>query len=222
MLANTCIVRRASTLAVMAALLVVGACKGGGEDPPVGPTVPLGGTSTTATSTTVAPTSTTLGPEAYEVPAVIDQAYVQRVVSAYDKVLGDAIRVLKRDGGLSEEFLKHLLAIYTAEEFEFQQKLWAESVAQGRVERTPEDAKDPVTTVTELRRADRTCVVARAERDFSPNLTGEQAESPQDDFVVLVARDMDRDPLSLNPTPWVLAFDGYNVDNSEPNEKCGV
>ncbi len=61
----------------------------------------------------------------YDVPETVDQAYVQRVVTAYDKVLGDAIRVLKRDGEVNDEFLKHLLAIYTAPEFEVHELAWA-------------------------------------------------------------------------------------------------
>lgn len=204
---------------VVAAIVIAGACSGGDEgDPPLGPTVPLGGTSTT--STTVAPTTTTLGPADYDVPEVIDQAYVQRVVSAYDKVLGDAIRVLKRDGGVSEEFLKHLLAIYTEEEFEFQQKAWLESVGAGRVEQTSASAGDPVTTVVGLTEASAGCVIARVEQDDSANFLGESVESPQDDYVVLVRKKEGRDPLDVNSTPWVMSFDGFKDDNSVPRNSC--
>lgn len=196
--------------------LVAGACSGGGDDRVTGPTIPTD----TSRATTTTSTTTTLAPASYDVPEVIDQAYVQRVVSAYDKVLGDAIRVLKRDGGVSDEFLKHLLAIYTAEEFEFQQDLWRESLAKGRLEKTPSSPGDPVTTVIGISRSEPTCVIARAERDLAANFEGDQAESEQDDYVVLVPKPGGRDPLGLNPTPWVLHFDGFNVDNSEPVEKC--
>lgn len=198
--------------------LLAGACSGGGDDGLTGPTIPTDTRVTTTTSTT-----TTLAPASYDVPEVIDQAYVQRVVSAYDKVLGDAIRVLKRDGGVSDEFLKHLLAIYTAEEFEFAQKLWLEEVAGGRLGKTPDAPADPATAIVALQRSDLQCVIARAERDYSPTLLPgiTPIESENDDYVVLVRKKPDRDPLALNPTPWVMAFDGFKNDNSVPTNSCG-
>lgn len=203
-------------IVALAGVLVIGACSGDGDDGVTGPTVPPGG----ETSTTGAPSTTTTAPANYDVPELIDQAYVQRVVSAYDEVLGDAIRVLKRDGGLSDEFLKHLLAIYSADEFEFQQQLWGESVAKGRLEKTPAEPGDPATAVGAVVSATPTCVIARAERDLSANFTGTQAESSQDDYLVLVRKAAGRDPLNRNPTPWVLGFDGYKADNSVPTDEC--
>jgi len=206
---------------VSVALMVAGACSGGDDEPPVGPTVPPGGTSSTTSTTTPAP-STTLSPADYAVPEVIDQAYVQRVVSAFDKVLGDAIRVLKRDGGLSEDFLKHLLAIYTAPEFEGQQTSWQDALRLGDLQKRPPVPQDPITAVVRVARADSKCITAEVDRDMRPTLSPgvEPAESEQPDYVVLVRKQSGRDPLGLNPTPWVMAFDGFKIDGSEPINSC--
>lgn len=201
-------------IAAVICLTLAGACSDDGKDPK-GATVP---TADDATTTSAAPTTTTS--PSYDVPETIDQAYVQRVVSAYDKVLGDAIRVLKRDGVIRDEFLHHLLAIYTADEFEFQQKLWRESLAKGRVADTPDSPGDPRTTVSAVQSITPVCVVARADRDFSANLRGEQVESPQDDYIALVPKQSGRDPLNVNATPWVMTFDGYKADNSVPSDEC--
>lgn len=207
--------RARSWVGVVIALgVVAGACSGGDGPRRPEPTVPVEATTTSSTATT-------LDPSAYAVPETIDQAYVQKVVSAYDRVLGDAIRVLKRDGGLSDDFLKRLLAIYTEAEFEFQQKAWRELVNGGRLQRTPETPGDPQTTIGSIVSATPTCVTARAERDNSANLLVPQAESQQDDYIVLVRNRGDRDPLNLNPTPWVIAFDGFKEDNSVPVNSCG-
>lgn len=201
--------------AAVSCLALAGACSDD-EKGVTGATVPTAGD---ATTTSGAPTTTV--PPSYDVPETIDQAYVQRVVSAYDKVLGDAIRVLKRDGVINEEFLNHLLAIYTADEFDFQQRAWIDSIDAGRLNQTPENPGDPVTTVGAIADASPSCIIARAEQDDSADFVGTPVESPQDDYVVLVRKKPDRDPLSLNPTPWVMAFDGFKKDNSIPRNSCG-
>jgi hypothetical protein len=201
---------------LVSAALLAGACSNGGGVGRTGPTIPE------ERSTTTSPSTSTLDPAAYTVPETIDQAYVQRVVSAYDHVLGDAIRVLKRDGGLSDDFLKHLLAIYTEPEFEFQQKLWAEELSAGRPAKTPSTAGDPITRVLSVARGDSHCITAKVTRDFAPTLLpGEPPTSPEHDhYVVLVTRRQAPDPLKVNPTPWVLAFDGSKNDNSVPVNSC--
>jgi hypothetical protein len=195
-------------LAVVAVL--TSACFGrANDDGVVGPTVPPG----SSTTTTVL---------SYDIPPVVDLAYVQRVVSAYDHALGDAIRVLVRDRSLSDEFLKYLVGLYTPAEFEFQQKLWTDSVAQGRLDRTPARPGDPKTAVLRTERADESCIVARVDRDLTATLNpGEPPARPaHDHYMVLVRKDVSRDPLQVNPTPWAVAFDGSKDDNSVPVNSC--
>lgn len=200
--------------AMVATLLVAGACSDGRSSQP-GATVPPGGDE----PSTSAP-ATTLGPEAYAVPEMIDEAYVQRVVSAYDKVLGDAIRILVRDQGASEDFLEHLLAIYTEPEFDAQQRFWLEGIAEGDLKKRPAVPRDPITKVLHLSELSQQCIIARTDRDRRPTLTVEPEESPEDDYVVLVRKRPGRDPAGLNPTPWVMAFDGFKLDNSVPRNSC--
>jgi hypothetical protein len=65
-------------------------------------------------------------------------------------------------------------------------------------------------------------VVARVDQDFTEVLAPGQdpGATPQDDYVVLVPKIEGRDPLRINGTPWVAAFDGYLEDNSVPLTKC--
>lgn len=200
--------------AVLGAALLT-ACAGDGRAASPGPTVP--------TEPEVAATTTSTTTLSYDVPETIDQAYVQRVVSAYDKVLGDAIRILVRDRGVTEEFLKHLLAIYTEPEFEVQQRLWIESSQTGGLERRKDVPADPGTAVLQVVEATRTCVITRVDRDFGPTFRdGEQeVDPPEDDYIVLVQKRPGRDPLMVNPTPWVMSFDGFKNDNSVPRNSCG-
>lgn len=202
--------------AVAVAMAVAGACSDGRESQP-GATVPPGGDG----AATSAP-ATTLPAQSYEVPEVIDEAYVQKVVSAYDQVLGDAIRILVRDQGVSEDFLEHLLAIYTEPEFESQQRGWLEAVAQDDLRSRPESPGDPLTRVIKLERADSKCITVEVDRDFRPTLKPGvvPAESAEADYVVLVRKKPGRDPSKQNPTPWVMAFDGFKQDGTVPVNSC--
>lgn len=204
----------------VAMLLVAGACSNRGG-PQTEAKVPLGGASSSTSGPTNSSTSTTVAEVSYEVPEVIDQAYVQRVVSAYDKVLGEAIRILKRDGAVREDFLEHLLAIYTEEEFGVQQRAWLEAMAGGRATKMPDSPGDPVTVVRAVIEGNSGCVIARSDTDLSRTLNVPPEESPQDDYVVLVPKKAGRDPRKFNPTPWVISFDGAKTDNSVPRNSCG-
>jgi hypothetical protein len=219
-------VGRRYVVGLVALCLVAGACSGGGgdDDGRTGPTVPPG--DEVSTTTTTAPpgstTTTSLPPEAYAVPDVIDQAYVQRVVSAYDKVLGDAIRAMVRDRGISDEFLKNLVAIYTQPQFEVQQRLWTSAVAEGDLDNRPAEPGDPVTVIRDIVRADQRCVIAGIDRDFRPTLRPdiEPTESEQPDYVVLVRKREAPDPNRVNPTPWIMSFDGFKTDGTVPVNSC--
>lgn len=202
---------RLATIAVAAVGLVAASCTGGAADERTGPTVP-------ETLAPVASTSTTA--PSYDIPAAIDHAYVQKVVTAYDKALGDAIRVLVREKAVTEEFLKYLVGIYTEQEFDVQQRGWSEAVAEGDIEKRPPNPGDPVTTVLRVVEADQKCVIARADRDNRPTLNVEPEESTQDNYMVLVRKKPGRDPLNINPTPWVMSFDGAKLDNSVPRNSC--
>ena len=60
-------------------------------------------------------TTTTTNP--YAVPAVIDVAYVNRVLAGLDAVLGDVLRIVKRTNTIPPEAYDHLRALYGDADF---------------------------------------------------------------------------------------------------------
>jgi hypothetical protein len=77
--------------------------------------------------------------------------------------------------------------------------------------------------VIRLESTDSGCVILRADRDYGPTLKEgvDQVRTSNDQYLVLVRKRPGRDPLSLNPTPWVMSFDGSKDDNSVPRNSCG-
>lgn len=206
--------RRARVVAVC--VLFVGVlstgCKRANGRPPEGATVPI----EAPTTTTEAATATTLS---YEVPAVIDEAYVERVMAALDQVLGDAIRVLGKNRKITEEFLHHLTAIYTEDEFELHLGVFVEEGRQdGFASRTP-TVGNPRTDVLRLLEATARCILAEVHRDYSATVTGEALPSAKS-FVSLVPKSAGRDHRQLNPTPWAMAFDREFSGEPEPEDWC--
>ena len=63
------------------------------------------------------PTATvpTVPPDPYAVPAVIDEAYVNRVLAALDQAVGDVVRMVIRTKVLSPEAIERLQAIYVGD-----------------------------------------------------------------------------------------------------------
>ena len=182
------------------AVALLGGCSGGRDDDTLPPPA--------ATS------STTVD---YSVPEVIDVAYVEKVMAALDHVYGDAIRTLAKERTITEEFLSRLAAIYTPKQFAFWQDVWVKDVADGirGLRATP---GDPKTLIQELVTATPTCVLARVDHDFAA--VNEQADrtTPQE-FIALVPSES---PRQLNPTPWIISFDGYVASpaGAQPENPC--
>lgn len=188
---------------VLVAALVVGACDGGGGasvDDTLPP--PADTTSTTAVD--------------YSVPAVIDVAYVEKVMAALDRVYGDAIRTLAAERQITEAFLTRLAAIYGDRFFRLAQDAWTKEVAAD-LRSVASAPGDPRTTVTSLLREDSTCVIAAVTRDFGPIRSIEPPSTPQR-FVALVPRTAG----VSNPTGWVMAYDGWTTTGELPEEPCAA
>jgi hypothetical protein len=164
-----------------------------------------------------APTTATTA-VSYAVPAQIDAVYVGRVIQALDHVYGDAIRIMVRDRAVDEPFLKHLLAIYTDRFFRLAQDAWVKDVSRG-LPGLPGSPGDAITTVQRLLRAEPVCVVAAVSRDYSPSRT-DPTPDPQQHYAALIPKPADRDPGGLNPTPWILTYDGFTQDGSAPEDPC--
>src|SRR5688500_3647961 len=104
--------RRRGVTAVLVGVLAAVGCSDTGDDAPRGPSATVRNAPTTAAATgaTVVPVD--------QVPAVIDVAYVQRVIDALDHVMGDAVRALVAAKAPDREFYERLRAVYLDPEFE--------------------------------------------------------------------------------------------------------
>lgn len=183
------------------AVALLGGCSGGRDDDTLPPPA--------ATSSTTVDDS---------VPEVIDAAYVERVMAALDHVYGDAIRTLATERTITEDFLSRLAAIYTPSEFALAQDLWVKDLANG-LRGLLTDPADPDTTIDRLLRSDRDCVVAAVTRRFAPTRDHADPITPQR-FIGLIPKPESQPNGSINPTPWVISFDGFKDDGSEPSTPC--
>lgn len=186
--------------------VTVGACRSSRGDDSLPPPV----TSSSTTSTTVS----------YAVPAVIDVAYVGRVMQALDHVYGDAVRHLAQSRSVDEQFLKYLVATHNPRIFGLAQDLWVK--IQARDFAGLRDAPgDPVTRIDNLLRADRDCILIQGDRDFTPIYVGDDPNNHHR-FVALTPLRADRNPDAMNPTPWTANFYGQRPDGSLPGDACDV
>lgn len=189
---------------MLVAALLLGACNGGsdGSDDTLPPR----------------PSSTDTSRPDYSVPEVIDVAYVEKVMAALDRVYGDAIRTLARERQITQEFLERLAAIYGDRFFKLAQDAWVKEAANGLPDLAAVPG-DPRTEVTRVSRADRDCIVAEVTRDFGATRTTPPSQ-PRRRFVALTPLPSERNTKNLNPTPWLLMYDGFTADGSEPGEPC--
>lgn len=214
--------RRTSIPAVLAALALAAsaACSSGDADrgsAGANPTVATDPPRTNPTVATVPAPTTTTSP--YAVPAVIDAAYVNKVLAALDKVLGDAIRSIVAAGTITTDGYDRLRAIFgDTELLQNTVSLLEIQMHAGfrEYKRTPGNRE---TTVNHVISARPTCIWARVERDYSavdanPGIT----VNPQ--WVSLRPIDPSRDPKQYNPTPWATHYDGFVRDGSEPQNQC--
>jgi len=188
----------------MLALVVLTACRdsSAGEARTTVPTRP-------PTSSTTATTAVS-----YDVPAVIDAVYVEKVMAALDHVEGEAVRRAAAQGRLDETFVRTLASIYGPEAAELTQQVWS-AVAGNGFKMLARYPKDPRTKVLRMIVSERSCILAEIERDFSQVFTKPDPPSPRR-FLALTPLPVDRNPGGQNPTPWTISFDGHFTDESEP------
>lgn len=180
--------RRLAPSAVVALLAVSCTSAGGGDG-----IKPLPETTTTTTQATGA---------SYAVPAVIDTAYIDRVLAALDQVEGDAVRGLVAGGDVDAESVARLRAIYNDPEFERARSGLLETGADG-VGEFKQPPGNRRTTVTQVLTASPTCILVEATTDFSAVATSPPPLNPAkyDLFTMRPSR-AENDPAQLNPTPW--------------------
>ena len=222
MICITSVVRRTAIPAVLAALALLAstACSDGGAERGSAGANPAVATDPPRANATVATdprTTTTTNP--YAVPAVIDAAYVNRVLAALDKVLGDAIRSMVAAGTITTDGYDRLRAVYGSNELLQNMVTLLEFHMRDGFREYKRNPGNRITTVKDLISVRPTCIWARVERDFSAvDANPGIAVNPQ--WVALMALDSSRDPKQYNPTPWAAHYDGFARDRSDPPNQC--
>jgi hypothetical protein len=203
------VVRRTAIQAVLAALAftALAACSDSSSDK-AGPTATV--------ATEPAPTTTT---DPYAVPAVIDAAYVNRVLAGLDAAVGDVLRLIMRTNTIPPEAYDRLKALYANPEF---MQIKIDGYQRDIRERFKSYRPSPgnkISTVNRLLTARPTCVFVEVQRDYKA--VGVAPSSDLDmQWVGLKPLDPNRDPHHFNPTQWAYTYDGFPPDRSQPPDPC--
>ena len=198
---------------VLLVLALAGGCtRGGGTG--ADPTLPPETSASTAPST-----STSAVPEVNAIPANIDEAYLDRVLAALDEIDGRATRIIVERKRLVPEATDLLASIYDGESFTEQTSLW-----QAALDRDPQLSNfkpspgNVVTKVSRIISRSSLCVWMEVRRDYSS--VGVAAVTPKPEYVALRALAESRPERHINPTAWIISYDGYLSDRSEPEDQC--
>jgi hypothetical protein len=172
----------------------------------------------TATVATEAPATTTTT-DPYAVPAVIDEAYVNRVLAGLDATRGDATRSIVASRTIPRDAYDRLRAMYGSDQW---LQLRLDSLQSDMRRNFAGYAAEPgnqVSTVVKLLTATAPCIFAQVRRDYSAVGPGATASSDRN-WVGLRPLDPSRDPAGHNPTSWALVYDGFPEDRSQPPDPC--
>ena len=195
---------------VLAGALAVGGCSDGGDDATRGPAATVRNEPAT-TTTSVVPVD--------QVPAVIDVAYVQRVIDALDRVMGDAVRALVAAKAPDRKFYERLRAVYLDPEFERVQASFGRSAAN-ELAGFSDSPGNPVTRIGRIITAANDCIFAEVDRNLGPAYKDPPTQEERHTFLGLGVKKTEHDAASRNPTAWMIGFDGQNLDGSEPPNPC--
>jgi hypothetical protein len=173
----------------------------------------------TATAQTVAtepPTTTTTNP--YAVPAVIDAAYVNRVLAGLDAQMGDVTRLVLRTRTIPREAYDRMRAIYgTDERLQLAIDGFQLDMRRGFAGYR-EVPGNKVSNVAELLRSSPSCIFARVVRDYSP--IGENSKTADVQWIALRRLQNERDPAGYNSTGWAYIYEGFPPDRLQPSDPC--
>jgi hypothetical protein len=202
------VVGRSARTAILVGLLALaglGACGGNDTETPAGATVPKA-------------TSSTTPADLYAVPATIDAAYLNKVFAALEHVDGDATRAVVASKNFVPDAANRLRAIYAEDEFQEQVNLWLDVIIEKRLNRLKPSPGDRSSVTAKVHTAAPECIFVAVMRDYSPVAI---APGPPDlEYVTLRPIDPQRDPLDLNPTPWMIESAGLRSDGSVPSNPC--
>lgn len=191
-------------LALTVMVLVFAACWGGAAGKmPVGPTVP----------TEAPPPSPTAPPDVSTVPTVIDEAYLNEVLKALNKVDGDAMRLIVQEEDLLHPAAERLRAVYLNDELDQQLSLWGDQLVEGFADfRKPPGDKVNVVRRVITSRPD--CVYLESSEDYSA--VSIKAGAPFTIFLALQPKVDAQDPGKFNRTAWMISFSGTSPRQTDP------
>ncbi len=192
--------RRLAVVGVVVAALLT-SC--GGREEPLGPTA------------TVPQGTTTTNP--YAIPAVIDAAYVNRVLAGLDQAVGDVTRLIVATRTVPPEAIDRLKVIYLDRGLlqlvvdTYQHDLL------GGLEGVRPDPGNRRTTVTELLTVKPRCVFARVQTDASA--VALSPSSMREQWVGIIHMET-APPVSFNATRWGYIYEGFDRDLPVPSDPC--
>jgi len=184
------------------ASVFVGGC--GAHEEPLGPTA------------TFPQATTTTNP--YAVPAVIDEAYVNRVLSGLDHAIGDIARIIARERTISPAVVDRLRALYGGQSFDLMVAS-LEADQRGGFSTYRDEPGDQDTIVTRVIRVSPSCVFVEAARDYSA-VSSDPEAGTNTVWVSLRPAASGAVNHELNPTGWMITYDGFQKGRKEPPDPC--
>ncbi|MGI8685055.1 MAG: hypothetical protein ACR2MO_08225 [Acidimicrobiales bacterium] len=204
--------------AVAAVAVLAGACTRTPPDDPI-TTVP-----TAPGETTAAPVTATTTPPAdpFAAPAVVDEAYVNRVLAALDKVDGDALRSVVATRTVDRSAIERTRAIYNDPEFDVELASLHRVLTPDRLAAFRSPPGDRRTEVRRISSSRPGCLVVEVTLDFSAVALSPPAFSPNErQVIVLVPTQAGANPKGLNPTPWSIRYDNViTVGETDKEAMC--
>lgn len=206
--------RRAAIPALLAALAIAAsACSPSSADKATGSTAP-----TATVATEPAPTTTT---NPYAIPAVIDAAYVNRVLAGLDAQIGEVRRLVKRTGTIPPDAYDRLRAVYgTDRALQLATDLLQVDI-QANFKGYNDVPGNQLTTTSQLISSKSNCIFARVARDYSAVGPGASTTSDRN-WVALKTAESARDVHGYNRTGWALIYDGFPPDRTQPPDQCAA
>lgn len=198
----------ARSLVLVAALALATGCNGKAD----------GGADTTLPPP---PTASTTPADPYAVPAVIDDAYVNRVLAALDQVDGEAVRTLVSVGQIDPRVGEILRSVYNDPQY-VQELEGLTKTDLSRLKVPPGNLTRTVSRLVEIRG---NCIRAEVSIDYS-QVAKSPPPRPTDEVNSLTLRPTqpEADPTNLNPTPWSIS-DAQVLrpgQTPRPEDQCAV
>lgn len=178
------------------------------------------GGSAAARQTQATVPDTTIPPvNSYAVPPHITAAYVQRVLDALDKVDGDATRLIVANRSLVPAAVYRLEAIDADAWFTEETSTWTDEITAGLkgYRTTPGNVQD---TVKQVLYATPSCTWIETMSDY--RAVAVRPSAPSVNYIQLVPAIPGRDTGGWNPTPWMIALEGYNSHGLVPSDPCAA